>query len=143
MAASKPVNSPVSDDDGWVVRQDETPDRLIFNKMGDEYVGLFQGIVTITPEDPEEEAFQQIRLMDDESPKAINAGYKLLQAFAKVHVGEEVKVRYVKDIDVKQASAMKDFKVWARPCRPEWEAWADEARKSFANSEDNPANYAS
>jgi hypothetical protein len=131
-----------TNENGWEVRQDETPDRLIFNTIGDEYVGLFLGIVTITPEDTEEEPFQQVLLRDDDSPKAINAGYKLLQAFAKVRTGEEVKVKYVKDIDVKQASAMKDFKVWARPCRPEWQAWAKEALSSWVSGPDNPANYA-
>lgn len=128
-------------EDGWEVRQDESPDRLIFDKIGDEYVGLFLGIVTIQPEDEDEESFQQVLLRDDESPKAINAGYKLLQAFQKVQIGEEVKVKYVKDVDVNQASAMKDYKVWARPCRPEW-SWM-RADAILAASPDNRANYAS
>lgn len=117
-------------DEEWETEQDETPDRLIFDTIGDEYAGLYLGSEVITYDDPKEgeTTFTQLHFWDEESPKVINAGYKLLEAFAKVEPGREARIRYVKDVNVGQASGMKDFKVWSRPARAAWLDKAIDAR---------------
>lgn len=120
------------DDDGerWETVQDETPDRLIFDTIGDTYVGLFLGIEHIIPESDPEEDFYQAQFYDDESPKVIAGGFSLMRALQKVDIGRECRMMYVKDIDTGKKDPMKDFKVWARDARPAWAERAAQARKT-------------
>lgn len=116
----------------WVTEQDETPDKLIFDTIGDVYEGLFLGIEHIVPpecDDPDDE-FDVAHFWDLESPKVVAGGFSLMRALRKIDVGREVRMVYVKDVDTGSPSAMKDFKVWSRPARPAWEGKAAEARKA-------------
>lgn len=124
-------------DEGWGLEQDESPDKLIFDTIGDEYVGLYCGIEHITPNEDEGqdfEPFDQLMFWDLESPKVIPASFRLILAMRRIMVGREVRILYVKDVDVDQPTPMKDYKVWSRPARPEWEERAEQARKAMANA---------
>lgn len=107
----------------WVTEQEETPDQIIMDTVGDVYEGLFLGLETISWDPPQggTQEFVQIKLWDAESPKVLNASYRLKEAFDKVEVGREVRILYIKDVPIKgQPSPMKDYKVWSRPARPAW-----------------------
>jgi hypothetical protein len=115
----------------WVTEQDETPDQIVMDTTGDVYEGLFLGLEVINWDDPKEgpQEFLQIKLWDVESPKILNASYRLKEAFEKVEVGREVRILYVKDVPIKgQPSPMKDYKVWSRPPRTAWLSKSAEAR---------------
>lgn len=131
-ATGEVVETPENTEE-WTIEQDETPDRLIFDTIGDEYEGLFLGIEHIVPpecDDPDDE-FDVAHFWDLESPKAIAGGFALMRALRKIEIGREVRMRYVKNIPIAgQASPMKDYKVWSRPARPAWETKAAEARKA-------------
>lgn len=131
-----PAISANDDGEGWETVQDESPDRIIFDTIGDTYVGLFLGIEHVIPESNPEEDFYQAHFYDEDSPKVIAGGYSLMRALQKVEVGREARMLYVKDIDTGKKDPMKDFKVWARDARPEWRERAAQARKVAVASAD-------
>lgn len=81
---------------------DEAGDKLVFEEVGDTYIGeyLGQDIITFTRPDektgePVEESFLQVRFMDPSGPKVLNAGYELEKFFTETPPAKHSIVRLV------------------------------------------------
>lgn len=89
---------------------DESPMRVVFDTLGDVFIGRYVGKDHITPEN--EDPFDLFTFRGrDEKLYAVNTSYKLVEAMEKVQAGQWVRLTYVKDIPSKKGNPMKDFKV--------------------------------
>jgi hypothetical protein len=110
-------------DVNWETVHLEQPDQLTFDTIGDTLVAIYLGqeVIEFEREDRKTgektaEQFTQLRFMlPGDNPAVVNAGFDLLKAFAKVPLNHLVKVHYLKDIDVDQASPMKSYRVLVGP----------------------------
>ena len=103
-----------SADDVWQTVQEESPSRVIFDTIGDVFVGRYTGELHIEPENDEAFDLYTYRGADGE-PYAINQSYNLKQAMDKVSPGDIVRITYIKDIPTKKKqNPMKDFRVDVR-----------------------------
>jgi hypothetical protein len=110
----------------WDNVHEEAPDQLVFDAVGDKYIGRYEGHTLIYPEasDPSK-WFIQLRWRDDDGLKVTNAGYELRTAYVDITVADDGSVsvtdkikpgtvtrnELVKLVDVDQASPMKSFRV--------------------------------
>jgi len=93
----------------WHTAVQETGDQIVFDTIGDEFVGMFNGPQTA---EKEGEEFTILTFEGtDGKPYQTNAGWKLERAFVDIPTGTVVRITYVKDIDVNQPSPLKDFRV--------------------------------
>jgi hypothetical protein len=89
------------DDFTFETVHDEAGSQLIFEEIGDEYIGEYLGTDTITFMRPDEngelqeESFLQLRFKDPEGPKALNAGYELAKYFTETPPQRGVIVRLI------------------------------------------------
>jgi hypothetical protein len=95
----------------WEVAVDENPSTVIFDTIGDQFIGTFERAQMIELPDSGGEEFCQLQFRNADGFFGINAGYKLSQAFSKIDPGTMCRITYVKDIDTGQPSPMKDFRV--------------------------------
>jgi hypothetical protein len=98
----------------WDLQHEESPDQIIFNAVGDEYVGLLIGSEDITFEDKkgESQTFTQWRFRDPGGITVINGGYELNVELSKVPVESMVRIRLMKLVDVGQNDPMKSYRIW-------------------------------
>jgi hypothetical protein len=109
----------------------EAGDQLIFDTVGDLYIGLYAGHEVIYPNanDPDpikaRKWFIQLKWTDPEGSKFTNAGYELRTAYVnvtltedgrpvvtdKVAIGSMTRNELMKLVDVDQQSEMKSFRV--------------------------------
>ena len=111
----------------WDNVHEEAPDQLVFDTLGDKYVGEYSGhdLIYPTPDDPSK-WFIQLRFRDMDGTKVTNAGYELRTAYVNVTVddagmvvahedkiptGSITRTELVKLVDVDQASPMKSYRV--------------------------------
>jgi hypothetical protein len=95
----------------WDQATEESPDRIIFDTVGDTFVGTYEGRTTIS--NPKGDDFDQLLFRGlDHHLYAISPSYKLNIAFQEIKIGTMSKMVYLKDIDVGQASPMKDIQVF-------------------------------
>jgi hypothetical protein len=101
----------------WTLVHDEAPDQLKFEQIGEEYDLIYMDQEEIDPQDDKDpdKRFTQLQFRYERRPVVHNAGYEMREAFASMPKRTWVRVRYVKDVDVKAASPMKSFKVWQGP----------------------------
>lgn len=98
--------------DTWVNVHEEAADQLVFDTIGDEYIGMYTGSEEIAPdEDSPEDTFTQLRFRDDDGAKVVNAGFELKKAFSKIEPHTRVRITLVKFVDVGQPSPMKSYRV--------------------------------
>jgi hypothetical protein len=98
----------------WETVHEEAADQIVFDKVGDTYVGEYLGseVISFTDRDGEDQSFTQLKFRDNEGLKGINAGYELRKAFDGIPAGSIVRVQYVKNVPITgQASPMKSFRV--------------------------------
>jgi hypothetical protein len=99
--------------DEWTTVQDETPSRVIFDTIGDQFIGEYIGSSLIKINDGE--TFTQYRFRGtDGELYGINESYKIRQAMEDVEPGQVCRITYVKDVDTGQPAPMKDFRVDVR-----------------------------
>lgn len=107
----------------WETVSSETSIRVLFDSIGDVFVGQFVGIQTITPEGvdkdgkPNEPFDLYIFTGRDGNSYSINKSWKIETAFDDydVQADEWVRITYVKDVETKRGlNPMKDFKVEVR-----------------------------
>lgn len=89
------------------------PTRVVFDTIGDVFIGQYQGIEHIVPEDSKVEPFDLfIFLGRDGNRYSVNTSYKLEKALADVDVDTWVRLKYVNDIPTGRGlQPMKDFVV--------------------------------
>lgn len=94
----------------WTTVQDESPDVIIFDKIGDTFTGTYCGTEEIENED---EIFTRYLFRNSEGFFAINSSYRLAQGMGKVQMGELTRLTYIKDVDTSNGrlNPMKDIKV--------------------------------
>lgn len=93
----------------------ESAARVVFDTIGDVFVGQYVQEQTITPENGDEPFDLYIFTGRDGNSYSINKSWKIAQAMDDVKPDEWVRITYVKDIETKRGlNPMKDFKVEVR-----------------------------
>jgi len=107
--------------DGWEFEtvQEESPTRVIFDTIGDQFIGQYIGDEHIDlPPDAEgkDQSFDLFNFRGRDGERyAINKSYSLEQAMEKVNQGDWTRITYVKDVPTKRSlNPMKDFRVEVR-----------------------------
>lgn len=99
----------------WETAVPETGDQIVFDTIGDEFVGLYHGKreVPVTEKDGRETSFLILMFTGtDGKPYQTNAGWKLEAGFQGIEPQSIVRITYVKDVDTgHKANPMKDFRV--------------------------------
>jgi len=105
----------------WKTVADESPTTVIFDTIGEAFVGQYKGsehIVTgkIDEKTGKPEEFDRFLFRArDSQPYAINKSYKLDAAMEDVEIDAWVRITYVKDIPTnRNLNPLKDFKVDVR-----------------------------
>ena len=98
-------------DSEWDTVRDESATVILFSKPGQRFVGHYEGIEEITPEN--DEPFTRHRFTGlNGKPYAVNNSYVLQEGLKNVQKGNLVRLTYVKDIPTgKNMNPMKDIKV--------------------------------
>lgn len=99
-------------DDEWTTVQEESATRIIFDTIGDQFIGTFLGLESIPhPETGEAMDYLMFRGTDGEL-YSTSAGYKLTEACKKVQPGQMVRITYVKEVPIGPGrNPMKDYRV--------------------------------
>jgi|SRR5215472_9641932 len=95
----------------WDTVIQETGDQIVFDTVGDQFVGLYTGT---RQAENEGEKFTILTFMGPGGKRyQTNAGWKLESGFldADIKRGDIVRVTYVQDVDTGRPSPMKDFRV--------------------------------
>jgi hypothetical protein len=95
----------------WDTVIQETGEQIIFDTVGDAFVGLFTGKREVEVDGG---TFTLLTFMGAGGKRyQTNAGWKLENGFmdADIKRGDIVRVTYVQDVDTGQPSPMKDFRV--------------------------------
>ena len=105
-----------SNADEWTVVADETPAQIVFDSVGDVFVGRYVEKRHITnPNDPEQQWDQYVfRGIGDEVDGVlcgVNSSYSIAKGMETVQPGQVTRLTYIKDVNVGRPSPMKDFKV--------------------------------
>lgn len=96
--------------DEWTDVGSETPTRVVFDTIGDEFIGTYNERRTITPN--ESDPFDILVFTGTDGNLYSMSGFKLLQTFEDIDPGTQCRILYTKDVPIKgQVSPMKDFKV--------------------------------
>lgn len=106
------------DDWEWATVAEESAIGVIFEEIGDVFVGQFEGRETITPEKKSEddEPFDRFVFRARDGKRyALNVSYKLDEAMKAVETGQWVRITYMADIPTgRKLNPMKDFRVDVR-----------------------------
>lgn len=111
----------------WVTHTEETPDQIVFDTIGDFFVGTFTGTNEIDTVDKNDKPvnFTQLLFRGEQAgnansgekedlgggPYVINAGHQLRTAFEKIKPETRTRITFVKEINVGQPTPMKDFRI--------------------------------
>ena len=108
----------------WETVHTEAPDQLVFDEVGDSYIGKYEGHEVIHPdlEKEPDKTFIQLQFSDPDGMKVVNSGYELQTTFVRqdedslqwsdiVAPGTMCRIILKKFVDVKQASPMKSYQV--------------------------------
>lgn len=97
----------------WETVAEESPTRVIFDTVGDTFVGQFKGEDHIEHEVEGEDASFDLFLFRgrDGELYAINKSYKLIEAMEKVEYDQWVRIQFVKEIPSRKGNPLKDFRV--------------------------------
>jgi hypothetical protein len=104
---------PEFDEKEWDTVEEASPTLVLFDTVGDVFIGQYKGIETITPEKTEDEPFDRFIFTDRNGNRyAINVSFKLEKAMSKVTIDQWTRITYVGDIPTgRKLNPMKDFKV--------------------------------
>jgi hypothetical protein len=100
----------------------ESPTKVILDKIGDRFLGMYEGVETIVPESTHVDTKTGETVLDDPFNLhvfmardgiryAVNSGYKIDRALTDDYIGRWVMLTYVQDIDSKKGNPMKDLRV--------------------------------
>lgn len=105
----------VNPDDGWETIEHEAPTLVVFDTLGDEFIGQYLGHREIDLPDQPGETFRQDKFRGrDGELYAINSGYQLKTVLDKIQPGQWTRITYKKDVDTGQPKPMKSFQVDVR-----------------------------
>lgn len=91
---------------------EESPTHVIFDEVGDVFVGQFVDRVTITPDNKDIEPFDLFRFRGrDGELYAVNTSSKLDKGMDKVKPDSWVRITLIKTIPSRKGNDFKDFRV--------------------------------
>jgi hypothetical protein len=97
---------------------DASPTKVLFDTIGDCFVGQYEGIQHIVPDTIIPGKIEEFDLYTfrgrDGQLYGINKSYKMSKGMDAVKIGDWVRITYVANIDVRQAEPMKDLKIEVR-----------------------------
>jgi len=98
----------------WDLQHEESPDQIVFDKVGDEYTGLLLGseLIEFDNAKGEPQEFTQWRFRDPGGITVINGGYELNTELAKIPADTMIRIKLMKLVDVGQQSPMKSYRIW-------------------------------
>jgi len=98
----------------WDIQHEESPDQIVFDTVGDEYVGLLLGseVIQFEKKKGEPESFTQWRFRDPGGITVINGGYELNTELSKIAADSMVRIKLMKLVDVGQKDPMKSYRIW-------------------------------
>lgn len=104
--------------DEWTtVSEDETDEiKIVFDTIGDEFVGTYIGPRVIETEDGK---FTQYRFKVGDEVYFTNAGYSLMRGMQKVQPGSRVRITYKADRDTGRETPMRIMQVDVAKRRPQ------------------------
>jgi hypothetical protein len=122
--SNEPIRD-VSADESWEFETvvEESPTVIIFDKIGDQFVGQYRGRETVSFETLDAETKQmKTETFDrftfrarDKQLYAINSSFQLEQGMEKVMEGDWARITYTKDIPTKRGlNPLKDFRIEVR-----------------------------
>jgi len=98
--------------DEWTTVADESPSRVVFDTVGDEFIGTYVEKVTINNPKNGEDFDQYVFRGTDGNLYGTNSSFSLARGMAKVTAGQMVRITYMKNIPIAgQPAPMKDFKI--------------------------------
>lgn len=101
-----------SNADEWTTVADETPAQVIFDTVGDVFVGTYvEKRHIVNPNDPEQQWDQFVFRGEDGDLYGVNSSYSIAKGMESVQPGKVTRLTYIKDVNVGRPSPMKDFKV--------------------------------
>lgn len=101
--------------DEWETIEREAPTQVVFDTIGDEFIGRYIGSQNIELPDSDGDTFRQDTFEGgDGEIYAINPGFQLREVLDRVQPGNWVRITYKKDVDTGQPSPMKSFQVDVR-----------------------------
>lgn len=101
----------------WETAVPETGDQIIFDTIGDVFIGKYLGSRWVDIEATAKEPASRFKILmftgTDGKPYQINSGWKLESAFESTCVPEQsiVRITYVKNVDTGRKDPMKDYRV--------------------------------
>jgi hypothetical protein len=118
-------SAPAASNDGWTTIQEESPSVLLFETLGDTFIGRYIGVEEVKPEGldsegkPKEEFSRYTfraegngEAIPDGTLVAINSSWRMNSAMEKVQPGDLTRIQYVKDIPTgRKLNPLKDFRV--------------------------------
>jgi hypothetical protein len=96
----------------WTTVSEDTEEeiKIIFDTIGDEFIGTYLGTRTLTNNDEQYVQFR-FRGSDNGETYFTNGSHSLRQGMSTVRPGQLCKITYAKDIDTGQESPMRSFRV--------------------------------
>lgn len=101
-----------SGDGGWTVVSDESPIKVVFDEIGDVFIGTFEGSQELKSKD--DQPFTMWLFRHEGDLYGIQDSHKLRIGLSQVEKGREVRIEYVKDVEVGRPQPMKDFRISVR-----------------------------
>lgn len=93
----------------------EPETKIVFDSIGDEFVGVYLGMRVVDPQDITEKPYQQARFQgvgsDEGTVYFTNAGFSLRAGLRDVRKGSLVRLTWESELDTGQSSPMKVFRV--------------------------------
>lgn len=103
-------------DDWQTVSEDETDEtKIVFDTIGDVFIGEYLGSRVIESEDGK---FTQFRFKKGDEVYFTNAGYSLLRGMQKVRIGQMTRLLFKSERDTGQDSPMRIMQVDVAKRRP-------------------------
>lgn len=108
-------DTPQTQDEWQTVSEDEVDEtKIVFDTIGDEFIGIYLGPRIIEQEDHK---FTQYRFQVGEDYYFTNAGYSLMRGMSNVPKGSRVRIVFSSERDTGQESPMRIFTVQVSKAR--------------------------
>jgi hypothetical protein len=95
----------------WETVAEASPTRVIFDTIGDEFVGTYKGVTHIDPDNGKDDPFDVLVFEGTDGELYSMSGTKLMKEFSKIEPGRLARITYVKDLPSGKGNPFKDFKV--------------------------------
>lgn len=96
----------------------ETATRVLFDTVGDVFIGQYEGIEHIEPDADADNKFDPFDLINfrgrDGKLYAVNTSHNLTKAMEKVEKGQWVRITFTSETPSKKGNALKNFTVDVR-----------------------------